>query len=356
MRDIDLHLDPNEASDLCPVLGEEALAARGWDRAFVTVLDETRVEKAIALVVHDATAGEEDGWSCRPIRLSPTSKGKTEDAEACAVHDGWVYVLGSQFGKKDGPLQPRRAFAARVREDDLLEAADGKKVPLEVARLRFALHRAVNDALAAAAPGLDLLPLGARTREAYIDATIRRGAEKKKAWSGRVLSSDHPINVEGCAFRPSGRLLLGLRHPVTADGHPILVEVEDPAALFDDADAGPRCSHVWFLENVGSAETPMGVRALHSHGGDRFDAVVGNLDSAGKGATILEDHPAGREATSQHVRFELPVFAAAGAVEAEVVRDFDDFRRIEGLVVDDAGRSHYVIDHDGRVDLRVAAV
>ena len=355
MLDIDLQLEPNEASDLCPVLDREVLARHGWDRAFVTVLDEARVQDAIALIVHEKGAADAEGWSCRAVALDPTEDGKTEDAEACAVHDGWVYVLGSQFGKKEGPLEPRRSFVARVREADLLDAVAGDEVDLELARTRFGLHRGVNDALAAAANAVELLPLGPRTSEAYIDATIRRGAAKDKKWSGRVLARDHPINVEGCAFRPSGRLLLGLRHPVTADGHPILVELDDPAAIFDDPTAVPRCSHVWVLENVGSREEPMGVRALHTTGGDRFDAVVGNLDSAGKGATILEDHPEGRAATSRHVSFELPAVAAGGSVRAQEIHAFDDHRRIEGLVVDDEGRAHYVIDHDGKVDLRVAA-
>ena len=49
-----------------------------------------------------------------------------------------------------------------------------------------------------------------------------------------------PINVEGAAFRdgaeaPKGgspTLLLGLRFPVTAEGHPIVVEIEGIERLF----------------------------------------------------------------------------------------------------------------------------
>ena len=39
--------------------------------------------------------------------------GRTEDAEACAVWDGHVYAVGSQFGKKAGPLSARRSWIAR---------------------------------------------------------------------------------------------------------------------------------------------------------------------------------------------------------------------------------------------------
>lgn len=351
MRDIDLHLEPNEASDLCPVTDARVLEALGADRAYVTVLDEVPVEDGIALIVHATGAPEDDGWSCRPLALAPSVEGKTEDAEACAAHDGWIYVIGSQFGGKDGPLEARRSFVARLRERDLAAAARDEPVPLEVARLRFGLHRAINDALASV-PTLELLPLGPASREAFVDATIRHGAAEDKRWSGRVRSGDHPVNVEGAAFRSSGRLLLGVRHPVSAEGHPLLVELDDPPALFEDPDAIPVCSHVWVLEDVGSPDEPVGVRALHDAGSDRFDAVVGNLDTGGKGAAMLADHPEGARAHSTHVRFALPAMAGGGSVTVDVVRTFTEERRIEGLVVDDAG-DHYVVDLDGRVELRV---
>jgi hypothetical protein len=233
-------------------------------------------------------------------------------------------------------------------------ALDGDPAPLEVAWTRFGIHRAVNDALQRA--GTDLLELGTGTRERYIDATIRGGASDDKVWSGKVKSGDHPINVEAAAFRSDGRLLLGLRYPVTADGHPVLVELEDVEAVFADADAIPRCSNVWFLEGVGSREEPVGLRGLHASGPDRFDALVGNLDSAGKDAVIIDDHPEAVEACSTHVRFELPAAAAGGPVPCEVVRRFEDLKRVEGIVVEPDGTSYYVIDNEGRVALRTLLV
>ena len=353
MHDVDLLLEPNEASDLCPVFDPEVLERHGWDRAFVTVLDEAEVTAAIAIIGHDRDAGEDDGWTAVRADGKPSVKAKTDDSEACARRDGTVYVLGSQVGKKEGPLEAKRSFIARVGEPQLARALKGKRAKVDVAPLRFALHRAVNDALAAAQ--VQLLPLGPVSRRAYIDATMFRGARKKKSWSGRVVSSDHPINVEGAEFRANGRMLLGLRYPVTSDGRPILVELEDPDALFDDPGTVPRCSNVWTLQ-TGTPELPVGIRALHGDGHDRFHAIVGNLDSTGKSASVVADHPEAGEAESTHVRFELPAAAAGGDVACETVHAFGDVRRVEGIALGPHAQAHYVIDRDGRVDLRTVAL
>lgn len=352
MQDVDLHLAPNEASDLCPVFGPQVLERHGWDRAFVTVLDEAHVARAIAVICHAQGADEDTGWTATRTKAKPSAKFKTEDAEACARWNGAVYVLGSQFGKKEGPLEAKRSFIGRVSEDELHRALHGKSAKMDLVALKFALHRAVNDALAAAQ--VELLPLGPTTRSAYIDETMFRGARKGKSWSGRVVASDQPINVEGAEFRADGRMLLGLRYPVTAAGQPILVELEDPDALFDGSGSIPRCSNVWVLQ-TGSGAAPVGVRALGGDAPDAFHAIVGNLDSAGKGAAVLEDHAEGAVAPSTHVRFELPAFAAGGDVAVEPVQEFDDVSRVEGVAITPGGRVHYVIDREGRVDLRTLA-
>jgi hypothetical protein len=357
VHETDLHLDPNEASDLARVLDAEERARRGWDRAFLTVLDETHAEDALALLCHRAGAPLDDGWEARRLRTTvrpPEAAERTQDAEACAVRRGVVYVLGSQFGKKTGPLSAQRSWIARLSEAALARAADGERVELEVARLRFALHRAVNDALEAAA--VEPIALGPRARAAYLDATIARGAAKAKRWAGRVRSGDWPINVEALEFRADGRALLGLRFPVTADGHPILVELADVDALFDDPDAVPAVGGVWVLADVGDRSAPAGVRALDTRGDDRFDAVVGDLDASGKSATVLEDIPEGAVAPSRHVRFALPLAAAGGHVATEEVHHFGDLRRVEGLAIDDEGHAHFVLDEEGQVALRTLLV
>ena len=353
MEEADLHLEPNEASDLTPVFGPPVLAERDWDLAFATVLDEAPVEKAIAVLAHEAGASIGQGWQAlRVAAKASRRKGATQDAEACATLDGRLYIVGSQLGSKEGPLEPARSFIARVREEDVAEAiAGGSRAAVNVAWLQFRLHRAVNDAFAAAA--IELIEPGPRTREAYIDATIRRGAHDEKTWSGEVRSGDHPINVEAVSFRGDGRMLLGLRYPVTAEGQPLLVELSNAEDVFADRDADPDCSAVWHLDNIGNRQEPVGLRALHADGPDRFHSV-GNLDSAG--TTILADHPEGGRANSTHVRFSLPLAAAGGAVRCETVRRFEDIKRVEGVVTDDNGNSYYVIDRDGHVALRTLLV
>ena len=106
------------------------------------------------------------------------------------------------------------------------------------------------------------------------------------------------------------------------------------------------------LENAGSSEEPMGVRALHTEGNDVFDGVVGDLDAAGKGATILADHPQGGRAASRHVRFALPVVAGGGAVGVDTVHEFGAIKRVEGIALAPDGHAHYVIDEEGHVALR----
>ena len=356
MIETDLHLEPNEASDLCRVFDDAARARHGWDRAFVTVLDEASAEDSLALLLHADGTGLDEGWEARRIRADPTSGAqRTEDAEACARLDGFVYVLGSQFGKKAGPLSARRSWIARVSEDSLERAtADGERAELEIARLRFGLHRAVNDALAAAP--VEILGLGAGARNAYVEATIARGEEKSKRWAGRIRPEDHPINVEAAEFRADGRLVLGLRYPVTVDGHPLLVEVADVDALFTAPDSVPSCDAVWWLEDAGDADAPVGFRALDSAGDDVLNAVVGDLDATNKSATVLEDHPQGGRAASEHRRFRLPATGAGGPLGSELIHHFGDVRRVEGVAMDHAGHAHYVIDEEGHVALRTLVI
>jgi hypothetical protein len=349
MHETDLHLEPNEASDLCRVFGPDVLARHGWDRAFVTVLDEAAAEDALALLVHAADAPLDDGWQAMRVHADAGEHaGKTEDAEACAARNGFVYAVGSQFGKKAGPLAAKRSWIARVSEESLADALDGGRAMLEIVRLRFTLHRAINDALA----DVELLPLGTLERQAYVEASIALGERKGKRWAGRIHPADHPINIEAAEFRADGRLLLGLRYPVTAEGNPILVEVDNVDDLFADPDAVPRCGKVWVLGDVGSVDAPAGFRALDTTGGDRFDAVIGDLDASGKSATVLADHPEGAEAASEHVRFLLPPEQDGGVVSSKVIHHFGDVRRVEGVAVDHEGHAHYVIDEEGHVALR----
>lgn len=344
---VDLHLEPNEASDLLPIREPGLLAAEGWDLAYLTALDEGRVEDSVALLGHAAGAQLTRGWSSHRLHFTAErDHRRTEDAEALAVRDGMVYVLGSHFGSKQGPLEARRQFVARFPSDELEVGVHGARPPLEVARTRFRLHRAINDALAATR--LPLFQLGETAHRAFIEDTIRAGRKGKKSWAGLVREDDLPVNIEGAAFRPGGSLLMGLRFPVTADGHPLLVELADVDALFAD-DGFPRCGPVWCLHEIGTRELPTGVRGLHHSGDDRYQMIAGSLDAEGKDSVLLEDHPEAGAARSAHWRFTL-------GEPAVQVHDFGEEARVEGVADGPDRHSLYVVDAEARVDLRFLLV
>src|SRR5688572_17896281 len=144
---IEMSVGGNEASDLLPVHSAELLAALGARRACWTVLDEGPVEQCLALLVD---RGDDHWEGLHTLGDAGDENGRTEDGEALAYADGWVYVVGSHFGNKAGPLRPRRAFFARFRESDAVRTAGGGAVPLRVVRNQFRLHRALNDAFAEA--------------------------------------------------------------------------------------------------------------------------------------------------------------------------------------------------------------
>jgi hypothetical protein len=337
LASIDLDLAPNEASGLLPVADRPLLDAHGWDLAFWVVLDEGAVEVSVAVVGHAAGAEIDAGWSIE--RLHAIVEGdqvKTEDAEAVARHDGWIYVFGSQFGKKDGPLQPKRSFVARFRETDVRHVLEPPAAALAVARPPFLLHRLVNDALRDGGP--EPVRLGPRSHRALIAATRARGRTQ-------VRDDDLPLNVEGAAFRDDGTLLLGLRFPTTADGRPLLVELDGIQRLFEPGGGLPEVRGFWVLDAVGRDGTMAGVRDLALHDGE-LHVVTGNIDAREKGSVLLEDYPGGAHTMATHWRAKLPPTRRSGHLAAERVREFPDLSAIEGIAVDAHGRVFYVSDED----------
>lgn len=349
LRGLDLNLHPNEASGLLTLEHGPLLEGRGWDLGFWAVLDEGRVEDCIAAIGHARGADIGEGWEIE--RLHAVVSGdtaKTEDSEAVARHDGFVYVFGSHFGSKDGPLQPKRGFVARFREG-AVEGLDGDPaMEIEVSRESFLLHRIINDALRDSGP--DLIPLAGRTREAFIEATIRRGEERGKGWSGRVREGDYPLNFEGAAFRDDGSLLLGLRFPTADDGSPVLVELEGVHRLFEPGAGPPAVKGFLVVEAVGRGGTMAGVRDL-ALVGDELHLVTGNIDSKQKGSVLIQDYPGGRNTVATHFRCSLP--GDGGRAPAEFVREFPDLPRVEGIAIAGGGRFFYVTDEDEGVHLRL---
>ncbi|NJP34987.1 DUF4185 domain-containing protein [Micromonospora thermarum] len=329
----------NEASDLLPVHSAALLRAHGARRGFWTVLDEGPVEHCLALLLelHDGT------WTAHHVAVDAgPENGRTEDGEALAHHDGWVYVFGSHFGSKAGPLRPRRAFVARFREDD----AVGGRLPVQVVRNRFRIHRAVNDALLKAP--FTPLPPGERVRSRFIGETVARGAARSKGWVDRLVPDDLPLNVEAVAFTPAGTALLGLRFPVTAAGEPILVELAGVPAMFDGPPVWPEALGAYVVTGVTPPGALTGFRAVAPTADGGYAAVIGSIDALGKGSVLLEDHPAGGDVTSRHVRFRLP--AEGHLAAAELVADLAPFHHVEGLAELD-GNCFYVTDEDHRVAL-----
>jgi hypothetical protein len=347
LETVDLDLHPNEASDLLPVEASGILEGHGWDMAFWTVLDEGYVERCMAVIGHrrGESHGAESWQIVKPSFRVGASAKKTEDGEACARHDGWVYVVGSHYGSKAGPLEKKRAFIARFREDALEDDLEGENAEMEVAMNRFRLHRAVNDALRAFGP--ELIDVGARARKQFIKRTQKKAGKKA---GQRIADRDVPINVEGASFSDAGLMLLGLRFPVTADGHPIIAEVAGVDAMFDDERAAPVVRRFWVIESVGTRERPGGIRAMHARGRD-LHLIVGDLESEKEDAVVTQDHPEAALATSSHHRVRLPSGRDGGAVRGSAVHDFG-FSNVEGLAADSGGRFFYATDEDDRVHMR----
>ncbi|MFG2099016.1 hypothetical protein ACGFJ5_00270 [Micromonospora echinaurantiaca] len=341
LRLLEFVVGGNEASDLLPVRSAALLRAHGARRGFWTVLDEGPVEHCLALLLE-----LDDGrWTAHHVSADAgTENGRTEDGEALAHHDGWVYVFGSHFGSKGGPLRPRRAFVARFREDD---AATGV-LPVRVVRNRFRVHRAVNDALTKAA--FTPLPPGERVRSRFVEATLVRGTARAKGWVNRLNPDDLPLNVEAAAFTPGGTVLLGLRFPVTVDGEPILVELAGVPEMFGDVPVWPTAVAAYALTGVTPRGALTGFRAFAPAPDGGYAAVIGSIDALGKGSVLLDDHPTGGDVTSRHVRFRLP--SQGHLVAGELVADLAPFHHVEGLAELD-GRCFYVTDEDHRVALWV---
>jgi hypothetical protein len=356
---LDLNLNPNEASGLLNVENEALLTAHGWDLAFWVVLDEGEIENCIAVIGHRRDTGMSEGWDIERLRAEPTGNaGETQDAEAITGYDGWVYVLGSHFGGKAGPLQPKRGFVARFREDGVKSVTEDPAVEMEISRRDFALHRLINDALRTKGPVP--IPLGKQTREALIQATIESGEEEKEEWTGLVREDDYPINIEGAAFRADGTLLLGLRFPTTADGHPILIELEGIERLFEPGDELPEVRGFWTVDAVGQDGDIAGVRDLAllkaeegGAGGEELHLVTGNVDSRDKQSVLIQDYPGGQSTVATHFRCTLPSGKHSGSLAAEFVREFPSLPRVEGIAITDAGRFFYVTDEDEGVHLRL---
>ncbi|HSN89019.1 MAG TPA: hypothetical protein VL025_19805, partial [Thermoanaerobaculia bacterium] len=341
-----------EGSGLLAVVYPEILKAHGWDLAFWTCSDEAPVEASLGALGRRRDTGE---WEVvHPAKVKPNRKRPTDDCEALARRGDQVWLFGSQFGPKPGPLSPRRHFVARFDEATVECRIDETKIDLEVARGSFQLHRLINDALQAS--GLELIERGPNEERQCIQKARKKGKSKGKTWAQRIRSDDWPINLEAATFLVSGNLLLGLRYPVTREGQPILVELANPDTLFQDGEQ-PEIRALRVID-VGSRDEPRGVRALESFK-EEVHAITGNLDSDPEESVLVQDHPEGSKAESCHHRLIYPGDTANSSakedrrVRAEEVHLLKDRTKVEGLALDGEGCFWYVVDDEKIRLLRV---
>ncbi|HEY6558493.1 MAG TPA: hypothetical protein VI072_14525 [Polyangiaceae bacterium] len=346
-------LEGAEASALERCGDAELLRTSGFDEAFWGALDEGPIEENLILVGHRAGAGEHEGWACQRLSVTPDFyRGRTDDAEGMARHGGHIYVLGSHFGGRKGPLDPRRAFIARFEESAARGALDGRSLNLAVRRTPFLIHRIVNDALQAAS--VELMPPGSDSRRAYIRATSKLGAKRNKQWAPQIADGDLPINVEGFDLLDDGRALLGLRFPCTAAGQPIILCVTGLPQLFEAASTPPSVESIYILEQAGSKEQPAGVRALHRKG-RTLHVVSGPVTHEKRDEPLARDFPGTVERACEHWELDLPAPALVQHLRGKRLEEFDPGVLVEGLTQTAGGRFIYAVDSAKGIELQVAS-
>lgn len=308
----------HEGSSLLKVENAALLQANGWRRAFWVAFDEGKDGSPLGLLFQKHAGGE---WGLREVPL--TKQPQIDDAEALARKGDFIYLVGSHFGKKKGKLDGDRQFVARFRESEVQGTSPA--VDLEVRRDDFELHRLLNNALAQ--QNVALIERGPKEKEDYIEKT-RMSNEPGK---DKVLENDRALNIEGATFLDSGQLALGLRYPVTNQGEPLVLVLDDADALFQGK--LPRVVAIWILRGAGTPAQLRGIRALESAGGE-IQAIIGSIErSAAEIPVILKDHPGADQVTSEHRAFTVPALQAK-TVESRLVRGLAPARNVEGVWAD----------------------
>jgi uncharacterized protein DUF3616 len=319
-------------------LGHAVTHPEAWHEAYWTAIDEVPASECLGIVARIGKGAGE--WRIKPVdvRLDRGSR-KTHDVEALARFDGWVYLIGSQYGRPRGPLESRRSFLARFREPMGVPA---RAVRMEVVRDRFRLHRAINDALAAS--GLPLARLSEKASRDFIRRTRTLGRRRHKVWADRILPGDLPLNIEGAAFDDQGGLVLGLRFPVTASGEPIIVELKELNGAFRSAGWWPVVRAIRVLTGAGSPRAPVGIRDLELSGDD-LHVIVGGIDPE-----LVDDAPPPSARSFEHRVARWTRGAARSTLPTRLVRRFRPGQQVEGLAGNGAGGFAYVAERLPEVD------
>ena len=324
----------HEGSSLLRVENATLLQANGWKRAFWVAFDEGGDGSPLGLLGQKNDGGK---WELREVPLTEQAgEPKIDDTEALARKGDFIYLIGSNFGKKKGKLDAARQFVARFREIDVRDTSP--EIDLEVRRDDFELHRLLNDALAQW--NVDLIDRGPKEEEEYIKKT----RDSDEPGRDKVLKNDRALNIEGATFLDSGQLALGLRYPVTKQGEPLVLVLDDVDALFQKK--LPKVAAVWILRGAGTPEQLRGIRALDSAGGE-IQAIVGSIERTSPESPILKDHPGSDQVTSEHRAFTVPAMTA-GAVDSRPVRGLAPAGNVEGVSVDGCS-DWYLFDEAIRV-------
>jgi hypothetical protein len=323
----------HEGSSLLRVENAPLLRANGWKRAFWVAFDEGKTGSPLGLL---GQRNDDSKWELREVSLTPRDdQSRIDDTEALARKGGFIYLIGSHFGKKKGTLEAIRQFVARFRESEVQGASP--EAHLDIRRDDFQLHRLLNDALAQR--NVDLITRGTSEENNYIKKTQESGESGRD----RVKKDDRALNIEGATFLESGQLALGLRYPVTSQGEPLVLVLDDVDALF------PKVVAVWSLRGAGSPTRLHGIRALESAGGE-IQAIVGSIERTSPESPLLKDHAGADQITSEHRAFTVPALGET-SVNTRLVRDLAPAGNVEGLWVDDCG-DWYVFDEDEQVHVR----
>jgi len=348
---IDLGPKAPEASSILRIDDAELLRGYGFDRGFWVCIDESRGEQSLALLGHAPDDAPHEGWRVERIDAGAAPDEKTEDAEALTRDErGYVYVFGSQYGSKAGPLQPRRAFIGRFHEPGFTAT---ETPTVELFRRPFLLHRKINDALRSS--GIALLPLGPNMQSRYIAKTMREGARKDATWRELLRFEDWPINLEGATYVGDDVFLLGLRFPTTADGHPLIVRVRGLGRWADaggNDDAALEVELAAVLTGLGDRAYPVGVRDMTTHDG-RLHVLAGAIGTERKPSAIEIDYAGYRRVDCVHVQTAMPGATGVAELQSETVHAFEGHPNIEGLEFDGRSEWVYVLDEDERLRLIV---
>ena len=331
-------LSPRSGTSALLRLRHAATEPETWHEAYWTAIDEAPASECLGLVARVGPGAGE--WREKPVAVR-LARGRrdTQDVEALARFNGCVYLIGSQYGGPGGPLEPKRSFLARFPEPT---GVPSKAVRMEVVRDRFRLHRAINDALAAS--GLSLMPITEKASRDFILRTHALGRRQDKVWADRIVPGDLPLNIEGASFDAQGRLLLGLRFPVTASGQAIIVEIEEIEGAFRSTEWRPAVRAIRVLTGAGSRRAPVGVRDLELSGDD-LHVLVGGIEPE------LVDHaPQPSARAFEHRVGRWTRGAEAASLATRLVRRFRPGQRVEGLAGNGTGGFVYVAERLPDVD------